>query len=188
LMYAYHSRCAIHGGGRTFLSLQTLALSPVSQTMSKDFPLHRYMLDTFVIFSIVHGIYKNRVRLFQQGRAENQLCPNQACTNETLTQSIEHIFCCCYRVRAAWQWTKQKLMELFADGRPAVVTTNMEIIMQMYPPCRKEVEVYFIPGSEAEREGALSEHSDGCFETYRLSQNRSRAVPDMLLPQNWLWL
>ena len=147
-----------------------------------------------VIFSIVHGIYKNRERLFQQGRAENQLCQNQACKNETLTQSIEHIFCSCYKVRAAWQWTKQKLMELFADGGPAVVTTNMEIILQMYTPCRKEVEVSFILGTFLEQvhKEVMQKEKELLVNTLkgvlksRLSKNRSRAVPDVLLPQNWL--
>jgi hypothetical protein len=244
------------GWGEDFPQLADIG--PVSHTMSRDFPLHRYMVDTFVeavgrgevknrnlkgvttreiyksrmssigtppkveqkhplvnfpnivyprvvpavlemkvrdiIFSIVHGIYKNRERLFQQGRAENQLCPNQACKNETLTQSIEHIFCSCYRVRAAWQWTKQKLMELLADGGPAVVTTNKEIIMQMYPSCRKEVEVSFILGTfleQVHKEVMLKEKEllvntlKGVLRS-RLTQNRSRAVPDVLLPQNWL--
>ena len=28
---------------------------------------------------MIHGIYKNRHRLFQQHRADDPLCPNQAC-------------------------------------------------------------------------------------------------------------
>jgi hypothetical protein len=61
-----------------------------------------------VMFSLIHGIYKNRERLFQQNRADDSLCANQACRNEGLAQTIEHIFCSCYRVRTAWHWIKQK--------------------------------------------------------------------------------
>ena len=147
-----------------------------------------------VIFSIVHGIYKNRERLFQQGRVEDQLCPNQACKNETLTQTIEHTFCSCYKVRAAWQWTKQKLTELWADEGPAVGATNMQIIMQMYPSCRKEIECSFLLGTflELVHREVMVKGKELLVNTLKgvlqakLTQNRSRAVPDVLFPQNWL--
>ena len=31
-----------------------------------------------ILFTIVHGIYRNRKRLHQQNRTENAFCPNQA--------------------------------------------------------------------------------------------------------------
>jgi hypothetical protein len=85
-------------------------------------------------------------------------------------------------------------MELFANGGPAVVTTNMDIIMQIYPSCMKEVEVSFLLGTLLEqvlKEVMLNEKEllvntlKGVLKS-RLAQNRSRAVPDVLLPQNWL--
>ena len=54
-----------------------------------------------LLFSIVHGIYRNRVRLYEQKRTDDALCPNQACRREELRQDIEHIFCSCYNVRSA---------------------------------------------------------------------------------------
>ena len=125
---------------------------------------------------------------------DNQLCPNQACKNETLIQSVEHIFCKCYKVRAAWQWTRQKLTELWTDHGPAVVATNMEILMQMYPPCRKEVVVSFLLGTFLEQvhSEVMLKGKDLLVDTlkgvlrFRLTQTRSRAVPFVFLPQNWL--
>jgi hypothetical protein len=32
-----------------------------------------------LLFSLTHRIYRNRARLFQQNRAEDDLCPNPAC-------------------------------------------------------------------------------------------------------------
>ena len=37
-----------------------------------------------VSFSVIHGLYKNRERLFQQGRADDGLCANQACKRSGL--------------------------------------------------------------------------------------------------------
>ena len=161
-------------------------IGPVSHTMSESFPLHQYMLDTFLeavgrgevkvanvkivttkelylsrmedllmppkaeekfplinfqelvypritnavlqakqkdlLFSIVYGIYRNRERLHQQNRTDDALCPNQACRREELVQDIEHIYCSCYNVRSAWQWTRGKILEMVSElGPPAVV-------------------------------------------------------------------
>ena len=83
-------------------------------------------------------------------------------------------------------------MELFADGGPAVVATNMEMIMQMYPSCRKEVECSFLLGTfleQVHKEVMLKEKEllvntlKGVLRS-RLTQNRSKAVPDVLLPQS----
>jgi hypothetical protein len=70
----------------------------------------------------------------------------------------------------------------------------MEIIMLMYPSCRKEVKVSFLLGTfleQVHKEVMLKEKEllvntlKGVL-TSRLTQNRSRAVPDVLLPQNCL--
>ena len=79
-------------------------LNPVLEAKQKD-----------LLFSLTHGIYRNRERLYQQNRTEDAFCPNQACRREDLVQDIEHIFCCCYKVRSAWQWIKNKIFELVSD-------------------------------------------------------------------------
>ena len=65
-----------------------------------------------ILFSLVHGIYKNRVRLYDQDRTDDPFCPHPACRDEEKTQDIEHIFCSCYLVREAWQWIRRKVMGL----------------------------------------------------------------------------
>ena len=43
------------------------------------------------------------------------------------------------------------MTELWADEGPAVATTNLEIIMQMYPTYKKEIEVSFLLGNFLEQ-------------------------------------
>ena len=70
----------------------------------------------------------------------------------------------------------------------------MEIIMQMYPSCRKEIECSFLLGTflELVHREVMVKGKELLVNTLkgvlraRLTQNRSRAVPDVLLPQNWL--
>ena len=54
-----------------------------------------------VLFSITHGIYRNRARLFLQNRTVDNICPNPACKRENLVQDIPHLFCTFYKVKAA---------------------------------------------------------------------------------------
>jgi len=65
-----------------------------------------------ILFSLVHGIYKNRARLYNQARTNDPFCPHPACRDDELAQDIEHIFCSCYLVRGAWQWIRRKVMGL----------------------------------------------------------------------------
>ena len=189
-------------------------LGPVSRTLSRNFPIHQYMFDTFIeaigrgeikennvksittkeiyvarmddllnppkvemkfplvnfqelvyprikhavleakqrdlLFSLVHNIYPNRQRLFQQRRTGDALCPNQACKRESLVQSIEHIFCSCYKVRSAWQWTRSKILELVTELGPPVIVSNTDIILAKFPSSRQEVECVFILGTFVE--------------------------------------
>ena len=83
-----------------------------------------------LLFSLTHGIYRNRARLFQQNRAEDNLCQNPACKRENLVHDVEHIFCLCYRVRAAWNWTRRKIVDFMTDqGRPPDVS-NPDILLE----------------------------------------------------------
>ena len=44
------------------------------------------------VMEVKHGIYSNRARLFQQDRADDPYCQNQACSRKNLVQNVEHIF------------------------------------------------------------------------------------------------
>ena len=103
-----------------------------------------------VLFSLVHNMYPNRQRLFQQRRTDDAVCQNPACKREALVQDIEHIFCSCYKVRSAWQWTRNKILELVTELGPPLVVSNIDIILAMFPTCRQEVECIFILGTYVE--------------------------------------
>ena len=62
-----------------------------------------------VSYAIIHGLYKNRHRLFQQGRAEDLYCSNQACKLSNLEHTIDHIFCLCFKVRTVWIWVRERV-------------------------------------------------------------------------------
>ena len=85
------------------------------------------------------------------------------------------------------------MADLWADEGPAVTATNLEIIMQMYPTCKKEIECSFLLGNFLEQvhREVMSKEKELLVSTRkgvlraRLTQNLSRAVPNVLLPQNW---
>ena len=99
---------------------------------------------------MIHGLYKNRERLFQQHRADDPLCPNQACKMSALVQSVEHIACACFRVKTAWLWVREKVVELLSNQGPVQALTNTELIMLTYPRCRREAEAAFLLGNYME--------------------------------------
>ena len=102
------------------------------------------------LFALIHKIYPNRQRLFLQRRTEDPLCLNPACKREGLVQDIEHIFCSCYKVRSAWQWTRRKILQLVTELGPPLLVSNIDIILAMFPTCRQEVECIFILGTYVE--------------------------------------
>jgi hypothetical protein len=138
-----------------------------------------------LLFSLTHCIYRNRARLFQQNRAEDDLCPNTACRRENLVQDIEHLFCGCYKVRAAWAWTRRKMLELMRNqGRPPDIS-NMDFILAKFPLSDHEVECLLIIGTYVElvdREVVLKQKElmvntlIGVLQAKTVSA-RSRAVP-----------
>ena len=99
---------------------------------------------------MVHGIYPNTARLSLQGRANDALCPHLACKTEGLTQDIEHIFCACYKVKAAWQWLRDKMVGLLSGPGPPPVLSNIMIIMAMFPKHMQETECMFLLGTYIE--------------------------------------
>ena len=97
-----------------------------------------------VSYSVIHGLYKNRQRLFQQHRTEDPFCSNQACKLHNLEETTEDIFSHCFRIRTAWLWVQEKVMELLSDQGPSLDLSNTELLMLLYPRCRQEAEVAFI--------------------------------------------
>ena len=140
-----------------------------------------------LLFSLVHNIYRNRGRLFQQGRTDDPLCPNQACRNEGLVQDIEHIFCSCYKVRTAWQWTRAKVLQFVTELGPPITVSNTDIILAMFPTCRREEECIFLLGNYVELVNCevISKQKElvlnmllGCLQA-KIEYVRSRAVPQI---------
>ena len=100
-----------------------------------------------LLFSLIHSIYRNRARLFQQNRADDNYCQNQACRRENLIHDVEHLFCLCYKLRAAWDWTRRKVLELLTDqGRPPDLS-NTDILLARFPKGRQEDECTLLLGT-----------------------------------------
>ena len=145
-----------------------------------------------LLFSIIHGIYPNRERLHQQNRTNDALCPNQACRREVLVQDIEHIFCSCYKVRSAWQWTQRRILELVSDLGPPAVISNTDIILAQFPTCRQETECVFLLGTYLELidSEVISKQKELLLDTLvgvlksRMVHIRSRAVPQVQIVIN----
>ena len=98
---------------------------------------------------------------------------------------MEHIFCICYKVRAAWSWTRRKVLEFLTDqGRPPNVS-NSDILLAQFPKGRQEDECTLLLGTYVElvdRESVLKQKEllvntvIGVLQTKTVSA-RSRAVP-----------
>ena len=97
-----------------------------------------------VNYGIIHGIHKNRHRLFQLHRADDPYCTNQACKRSGMEETVEHVFSLCFKVRTALLWLSKKLIELLSDQGPAPALSNTELLMLMYPRCRREAEIIFL--------------------------------------------
>ena len=147
-----------------------------------------------VSYSVIHGLFKNRERLFQQGRADDSLCSNQACKRSGLVESVEHVFCQCFRVKTAWLWLRAKVTELLSDQGPAPAVSNAELIMFMYPKCRREAEAVFLLCTfmelvDREVAGKQKELMVGTLRGVlraKVEQLASRAVPEINFPLGWI--
>ena len=147
-----------------------------------------------VMFAIIHGLYRNRDRLFQQHRVDDPLCPNQACKNLNLIQTVEHIACTCFRVKTSWLWVREKVMELLGDQEPAPALNNTQLIMLMYPRSMREVEVAFLIGTYmdlVDQEVVIKQKElmvgtvKGVLRA-KVGSLTSRAVPEIYFPPGWL--
>ena len=61
-----------------------------------------------MVFDSIHGLTRNRARLFEQGRASDPWC--QTCPRtvplQPPTSDLEHIYCSCTQVRTAWLYVR----------------------------------------------------------------------------------
>ena len=101
-----------------------------------------------ILFSLVHGIYKNRAKLFRQHRAQDDSCPVPEC--QGAVQDREHIFCSCSRVLEAWLWTRSRLLQLLPGIVGAVGTSNEEFILLQYPADTLDLECVWLLGNYME--------------------------------------
>ena len=130
-----------------------------------------------VCYSVIHGLLKNRDRLFQQGRAEESLCLRT-------------------KLAKAWwsPWLRAKVLELISDQGPVPVVSNIELIMLMYPKCRREAEAVFLLCTfmelvDREVAGKQKELLVGTLRGVlraKVEQLASRAVPDINFPPGWI--
>ena len=109
--------------------------NPILNTIQKD-----------LLYTIVHGLYKNRERLHNQKRADDPLCQVTQCKEVGMIQDLEHIFCSCYLVVDAWEWLKVKIMTILSLG-PTFNISNKELILAMFPKCTQESECMFLIGT-----------------------------------------
>ena len=108
---------------------------------------------------------------------------------EGRTQDVEHIFGTCYRVTAAWQWVRDKVMGLLSRPGPPPVLSNFAIIMAMFPKGLQETECMFLLGTYIELVDteAVSKQKELLVDTLlgviktKAQYVRSRAVPQFYL-------
>ena len=100
------------------------------------------------LYCIVHGLYRNRARLFRQNRAQDPYCPEPECRGAV--QDREHIFSSCTRVVTAWLWVRRKLRQLLANTVGVMGTTNEEFLLLQYPKDTMDTECVWLIGNYVE--------------------------------------
>ena len=97
-------------------------------------------------------------------------------------------------MRTAWIWLREKVIEMMSDQGPAPDISNTELLMFMYPRCRREAEVIFLLSTykelvDREEVGKQKELMLGTLRGVlrsKLEQLRSRNVPNIYFPPVWL--
>ena len=97
-------------------------------------------------------------------------------------------------MKTAWLWLREKLKELLSDQGPAPALSNTELLMLMYPRCRREAEAAFLLGTYLELvdKEVVSKQKELMVGTVRgvlrakVENMTSRAVPDIHFPLGWL--
>ena len=104
-----------------------------------------------------------------------------------MVHDVEHLFCTCYKVRAAWQWMKRKMLELLSDQGTPPDMSNPDILLARFPKGRQEHECILLLGTYVElvdREAVLKEKEllvdtlVGVLRT-KTESARARAVPQV---------
>ena len=98
-----------------------------------------------LVFSVAHGIFRNRAKLFRQRRAADPYCPVLECQGKV--QDREHIFCSCTLVVEAWLWVRRQLLLLLPHTVGAVGVSNEEFIMMQFPKDNFETEIVWLLGN-----------------------------------------
>ena len=89
---------------------------------------------------------------------------------------------------------REKVIEMMSDQRPSPAISNTDLLMFMYPRCRREAEVIFLLSTYKElvdRE-AVGKQKELMVGTLRgvlrakVEQLKSRAVPNIYFPPGWL--
>ena len=94
------------------------------------------------LFTLVHGLVLNKERMFQQGRAQDPLCPVPQCQNQV--QNLEHLFCTCSLVADAWAWLRSKLLSILV-ATPTI--SNQEFILLQFPADTMDKECTWVLGN-----------------------------------------
>ena len=100
------------------------------------------------LFCLVHGLYRNRAKLFRQNRAHDSSCPVPECHGAI--QDREQIFCSCSRVVKAWLWQRSRLLQLLSGCVGALGTSNEDFILLQYPKDTKDLECVWLLGNYVE--------------------------------------
>ena len=101
-----------------------------------------------VLYCIVHGLYRNRERLFLQNRVNSPFCQVPEC--QGAVQNREHIFCSCSRVVGAWLWMRRRLLQMMHQTIGAAGTSNTEFILLQYPKDIQDKECIWLIGNYVE--------------------------------------
>ena len=109
---------------------------------------------------------------------------------------LNHIFALCYsdRVRTAWIWLREKVIKMMSDHGPAPDLSNTELLLFIYPRCRREAEVIFLLTTykelvDSEAVGKQKELLLGSLRGVlraKAEQLGRRAVPKVHFPTGWL--
>ena len=98
-----------------------------------------------ILFCIVHNIQPTRLRLFEQGRAQNASCQIPECQGRN--QNIEHLFSSCTLVNQAWLWLRTRLLRLLPQTVGAGGTTSEDFLRLQFPRDTMDKEVVWLLGN-----------------------------------------
>ena len=103
---------------------------------------------------------------------------------------MEYIFCICYKVREAWEWTRRKILDFLTDqGRPPDIS-NSDILLAKFPKGRQDDECTLLLGTYVElvneevvlrQKELLVNTVIGVLKT-KTESARRRAVPQAHIP------